>query len=278
MSKPVVVFAQFTAFVVFVTVVLGSIVCVTDSSAACPNWPGCYHGQVAPELALHPMIEFIHRVFSVSCGPSVLLTGIFLRKHSDLRVRLLPWLALAGALGAGIFGMLTIKRGLTSVEAMLDLWCAFIALVAMMVVVALLSARSATGSSLITLTTTIALFMLHGMGVLVAGTGSFTRCIGWPLGCTVESDGHAWLQLLRLPIALVAIIGIVLLKSKLLYLLLGLEVILGVVIITSGLNDAVGSAFSASAAAIVAVVGYYWGIALKKSPTKTRAMRHNKQG
>lgn len=271
MNKTVISFVQFTAFVVLGTVVLGSVVCVTDSSAACPNWPGCYEGQLTPELNLHPMIEFIHRVFSVSCAPVIVVSAILLCKHADLRVRLLPWLALAGALGAGVFGMLTIKRGLSSFEAMLDLWCAFVALVAMMIVVALLSDNATTGTPLLSISTIIALFLLYGTGILVAGDGSFTRCMGWPLSCNTTSDEHLWLQIIRVLIAVAAIIGIVLMKSRLLFLLLGIEAVLGVLLLTLGLNDAIGSAFSATAAGILAVVGYYWGLSLKATPNSTDA-------
>lgn len=263
MNKTVISFVQFTAFVVLGTVILGSIVCVTDSSAACPNWPGCYEGQITPELNLHPIIEFIHRVFSVSCGPTILISAILLRKHADLRVRLLPWLALAGALGAGVFGMLTIKRGLSSFEAMLDLWCAFIALVAMTIVVALLSDKPASSTPVLGFGTTIALFLLHGTGILVAGPGSFTRCMGWPLSCNTTSDEHIWLQIIRIFIAIAAIIGIVLIKSRLLWVVLGVEAVLGVLLLVLGLNDAIGSAFSATAAGILALVSYSWGLSVK---------------
>ena len=48
---------------------------------------------------------------------------------------------------------------------------------------------------------------LYGMGVLVAGDGSFTRCIGWPLGIIIDADHAAPLQILRVILA-VALIGV----------------------------------------------------------------------
>ena len=83
-------FIRFSTFVVFGTVALGAVVCATDSSAACPNWPGCYEGQITPEIQLNPIIEFVHRVFSVSCAPVIIISGILLRKHPNVQVRWLP--------------------------------------------------------------------------------------------------------------------------------------------------------------------------------------------
>ncbi len=260
MSRTTQIFVYLTTFVVLGTVVLGSIVCVTDSSAACPNWPGCYEGQITPEFRLNPMIEFIHRVFSVSCAPAIIITGFLLRHHADKRMRFLPWLALLGACGAGIFGMLTIKRGLSSFEAMLDLWCAFLALVVMGILAANTVQRSTFTSPKVGLLTTVALFLLHGFGILVAGTGSFTRCVGWPLGCNTVADHTLWLQVVRIALALSAVIGIVLLRSKLVSAILAVEVVLGLAILSLGLNDALGSAFSATAAALLLGVAYQWGL------------------
>ena len=35
---------------IFITVLLGGVVCATDSSSACPAWPVCYADQVGPDL------------------------------------------------------------------------------------------------------------------------------------------------------------------------------------------------------------------------------------
>ena len=175
------ILARLSTFVVFGTVVMGAVVCATNSSASCPNWPGCYDGQFTPEFQLNPIIEFVHRVFSMTCAPFVLVMGILLRKHHDRRVRLLPWVALAGALGAGIFGMFTILTGLSPVASMIDLWCALTALVCMVLTTRLLDATQFDATrARIAGYVVVGVAALYGMGVLVAGDGSFTRCIGWP--------------------------------------------------------------------------------------------------
>ena len=130
---------KIAAFITFGTVALGAVVCATYSSAACPNWPGCYFGQILPRGELNPIIEFTHRVFAMSTLPALLVAAVMARKHPLRVVRVLPWFAVAGALGAGIFGMFTIKTGLTPIQGMADLWCALMSLVT--IVITLVAAR-----------------------------------------------------------------------------------------------------------------------------------------
>lgn len=264
--------SRIATFVVFGAVVLGSIVCVTDSSAACPNWPGCYTDQFAPEFQLHPMIEFVHRVFSMATAPVVLLTAILVRRHSRPLVRWLPWVSLVGALGAGVFGMLTIKRGLSAAEGMIDLWCALLALTAISITTMILrSTDTAAETSVVDrkdrsvwyASTIIGLFVLHGTGVLVAGPGSFTRCLGWPLGYNSTADESFGVQIFRIIVAvsLFAVIFFVL-DSRPLKIALIVECVLGAILLAGGLNDVVGSLFSAVAAGIVLVTALEWGRSL----------------
>lgn len=254
------ILARLSTFVVFGTVVRGAVVCATNSSASCPNWPGCYDGQFTPEFQLNPIIEFVHRVFSMTCAPFVLVMGILLRKHHDRRVRLLPWVALAGALGAGIFGMFTILTGLSAVASMIDLWCALTALVCMVLTTRLLGATQFDATrSRIAGYAVVGVAALYGMGVLVAGDGSFTRCIGWPLGIIIDADHAAPLQILRVILA-VALIGVFLwLRSLPVLFALAAELVLGVVIRTSGLTDLLGSLYGAVAVCIIALAAWQWG-------------------
>lgn len=198
------------AVITFAAVALGSLVCATDSSAACPNWPGCYVGQLMPQAALNPVIEFVHRVIAVSTGPVLLAAALVGPRHRrDLTVSVLPWVALAGAFAAGVFGMLTIRVGLTTPQAASDLGASLIAMIAMTTAAVALSRtpRRAwlTPTGRYAWTAVGTLWLLHVTGVFAAGKGSLTRCVSCPVWGIVEIDGPVWLQAARMALAAVAI-------------------------------------------------------------------------
>ncbi|MDO4686678.1 MAG: cytochrome oxidase assembly protein [Corynebacterium sp.] len=248
-------FIRFSTFVVFGAVALGAVVCATDSSAACPNWPGCYEGQITPEIQLNPIIEFVHRVFSVSCAPVIIISGFLLRRHP---ARWLPWIALLGALGAGIFGMMTIWWGLTPFQGMLDLWCALTSLICMVVICALAHPKPNATRARVAGIALIGLALLHGTGILVAGQGSFTRCIGWPLGI-LDVDHTAPLQIFRIVLALALIGTFIWLRSIIVFIGVIAELLLGILIRLTELNDFTGSLYGIVAVSIITAVAWEWG-------------------
>lgn len=210
------------AVITFAAVAMGSLVCATDSSAACPNWPGCYVGQVMPAGALNPLIEFVHRVVAVSTGPLLLAAGLLgLRlghrtptgRRVDPVVQVLPWIALAGALAAGIFGMITIRSGgLSTNQAAADLGGSLIAMIGMTTAAVAVGRTPRT----VRLDTTArfawaavaTLWVVHVTGVYAAGKGSLTRCVSCPVWDVVEIDGPTWLQVTRMVLAAAAIVMI----------------------------------------------------------------------
>lgn len=115
------------------TVALGSVVCATDSSAACPAWPVCYVDQVGPQVHTgwleNPVIEFVHRVISFSCLALLAWSGLLGRRYADPRLRVLPWVAVVSALGSAVFGMMLILFSLPLPLGVLDLGLALFALV-----------------------------------------------------------------------------------------------------------------------------------------------------
>ena len=64
-----------TAASVFILVIIGGVVRVTESGLGCPDWPLCY-GQLLPPLEYTAIIEYTHRfVASVIVGPLILATA-----------------------------------------------------------------------------------------------------------------------------------------------------------------------------------------------------------
>lgn len=200
------------ALLTFASVVMGAVVCATESGAACPTWPGCYDDSFAPAIQLSPMIEFTHRGIAAVTGPAVLIAAILARRVPDRRPRILAWVGLAGTIAAGVFGMLTVKVGIPWWLGMIDLACALTATVSLMLARLMLApgatwVRTTTGR--LAWTAVGALTAVHLSGIAVAGPGSFTRCLGWPfLG--VEADRWPWLQWVRIGLAVAAAAAIAL--------------------------------------------------------------------
>lgn len=194
------------ALLTFASVVMGAVVAATQSGASCPNWPGCYIDQFTPAAQLSPLIEFTHRVIAGATGPAVLVAAILGRKLVDPRPRRLAWIALAGALAAGIFGMLTVKVGIPWWLGLIDLACALTATVSLLLARVLLTpatqwapgrtARVAWGALGL-------LAALHLSAIAVAGPDSFTRVLSWPLG-VLPADRWPVLQSVRVWLAVAA--------------------------------------------------------------------------
>lgn len=189
-------FALVATAVVSLTVAMGSVVCATDSSAACPNWPGCYFDGLLPRAELNPVIEAFHRLVAMTSTPLVLIVAVWASRRPGLPrwQRVLPWAALAGCLLAGLFGMMLILFTLPLPLAILDVASSLVALGAMTVFTAALglpwawsrAAKLAAGGL-------CTLLALHLTALIAAGPGSYTRCLGWPaLGCVDADPSMAW--------------------------------------------------------------------------------------
>lgn len=189
-----------TGVLITVTLALGSTVCATDASASCPNWPGCYVGRLTPKAHTQPVVEFVHRVISSSIGlfglASVIVGWIHRRRNRMLLV--LPLVALVCALASGVFGMMTIKWGINKFEASLDLLAALISMGAIWR--AWFVARHPDSGWHMNTRTRLGLAAAgtlmagHFLAVLVSGSGSLSRCMGWALFVRGVGDGPvaAW--------------------------------------------------------------------------------------
>src|SRR5674476_415276 len=140
---------RLAALFIFLAVAMGAVVCATGSGASCPTWPGCRPDQITPQWQLSPIIEFTHRVVAMSAGPLVLAAAVMSRRlpGPNRWVRILPLVALVGALAAGAFGRLAVLSGLPTWLGAVDLFCALSALTAMGVAAVMVGAPTANSSS-----------------------------------------------------------------------------------------------------------------------------------
>lgn len=290
---------RLAALFTFLAVGMGALVCATGSGASCPTWPGCNPGGIAPHWQLSPIIEFSHRVVAVLAGPLVLAAAVLSARarRTDRAVRILPWVALACAVASGFFGRLVVLRGVPAWMGVIDLTAALTAMTVMAVAAvraSQLRSPDGVGSpdsvgtpdgvgtpgsvgapdgdrtraagqpvSRLAFAGVLVLIAMHVTGILTAGTGSYTRCMGWPLWQLIGTDLHPGLQVLRLFLAglatvLVATVAVLALRdarlrtagSALAVLLAG-ELGLGLVLRVGTVNEALAAAHSALAVALL---------------------------
>jgi heme A synthase len=134
-------------------IALGGVVCVTESSQGCPDWPWCY-GRLIPPPRMDSIIEYTHRLIAA-------LTSLLLRGLSpglaavDLGSALMVQALLLAA---------TVVASARRQDPALPYWLSF---------------RSPFAR--LALWTLVAVFVVLVSGVLVAQGGSIARCLGWPL-------------------------------------------------------------------------------------------------
>jgi cytochrome c oxidase assembly protein subunit 15 len=271
----------------FLATVMGAVVSATKSGAACPTWPGCRPGDIAPPLEVHPVIEFTHRAVAGTAGPLILAAALiaFRLPRPDRWVRILPWVGLVGAIVAALVGRLVVLRGGVPVYVgAADLFCALAGMTAM-VVAAVLASRppAASGSrghwgpvTTIAAVGVGVLMALHVTGIVVAGPGSYTSSVGWPLWQVIESDLHPWLQIVRLVIAGLAAVLVVATAVAVTRMgsraagvsiaaVLVAELALGAVIRVYGLHQAVAGVHSVLAVVLVAGLGLVGAAASRRA-------------
>jgi heme a synthase len=257
----------------FLAAVMGAVVSATQSGAACPTWPGCRSGDVAPSLEVGPVIEFTHRVVAMTAGPLILAAALMAGRlpRPDRWVRTLPWVGLGGAIVAASVGRLVVLEGVPAYVGAIDLFCALTAMTAMGIAAVLASRPSAVSGRPGRITVTAAsgiavLIAMHVTGILVAGRGSYTSSMGWPLWQVIESDRYPWLQIIRLALAgvgavLVFATAVAVFRTGWRWTGVGIavalaaELTLGAVIRAYGLHHAVAAVHSVLAVVLVCALG-----------------------
>jgi heme a synthase len=196
-------------------VALGGIVCATESGAGCPDWPGCY-GRIVPPPQVNAVIEYSHRLVAGLTFP-LILAAAWVSWRRARAIRWLVWPLTASVMfGAAVivFGAFAVLTGLPRLVAALDLASALVTLTLVLTGAVVAFTRHADPMlpdrfsvhnplALLSLGTLCATFVLYVSGVLVAGPGSLTRCVGWPFWRVLPNDMSGWPQVARLGLAVV---------------------------------------------------------------------------
>jgi heme a synthase len=212
-----------TSLLTLVLVIMGGVVCITDSSRGCPDWPACY-GRLIPPMRIDSILEYTHRLLAALTSTFIVASAIagWRRARSVRWVSWPPLLAIAFLVAVSIFGAMVVLRGLEPGLAAVDLGSALMVLALMVTATVVAFARHrdpdlpdrlSFGDPLarLALGTLILVFLVLTSGVLVAASGSPLRCLGWPLygGGWPVAEGRQWLQLARRVLAAVAGVSVI---------------------------------------------------------------------
>ncbi len=192
---------------------IGGVVCVTGSGGGCPDWPGCY-GSIVPPAQTASIIEFMHRLVAGLTFIVIIAAAVVSwRKSSAIRWVSCPSiLAVLLVLVVSAFGAIAVLRGLPPGLAAVDLGSALLVLALVLTAAVVAFAYRANPSLVgglsgrhafarLTFWTLGAVYLVLVSGVLVAGKGSLTRCLGWPMWRTLAMDLPGWPQVVRLLLA-----------------------------------------------------------------------------
>lgn len=180
-----------TAVCVFVLVIIGGVVRVTESGLGCPDWPLCY-GKVLPPLEYTAIIEYTHRfVASVIVGPLLLATAVvgLLRYRHDRWVWIpaavsVPLLIFQGLLG-GVTVLTHLPGGIVALhlgtaEALLAV-CIFLMIAAYRTPIRRTAVVVGDGYHRWAIAGALGVYVVIISGALVTAMGATGACISWPL-------------------------------------------------------------------------------------------------
>ena len=255
-------------------VTMGAVVCATESGAACPDWPGCF-GRAIPPPQIHSIIEYTHRFIAALTTPLIIAAAVvgWRRARGNRLVTRLPLIAIFFTLAVVVFGAFAVLTGLARGVAALDLGSALIVLTLMTTATTAAFAQrnnpslpdrlsTATPFAGLGLATAVAVYAVYVGGILVAGKGSLTRCLSWPIWRILPADVTGLPQVLRLIVAVAAALLVIALVVRAIRergisgvrrpalvaaLAFALEMLVGVVMMTSGASPFLAVVYVAAA-------------------------------
>lgn len=199
------------AVMVYILVLSGGVVCITDSSHGCPDWPTC-HERWFPPNQVNSIIEYSHRLLTPLTLPFLIAAAVVAwRRYRSDRWIFIPTIGAIVCLAVVVFfGALVILTGLPRGWAAVDLGTALMALALMVTASSGMSARYRSpngdlrpsmknGIVRLAVVTTATVYAVLVSGVLVSRPGALMRCLNWP-GVTDlvrPADLFDWLYLLR---------------------------------------------------------------------------------
>ncbi len=199
-------------------IAMGGILCVTQSIRNCPDWPGCF-GRALPPAETGPVLEYTHRLLAGVSSLLIVSSAVvgMVRARQVRWVSIPPVLALVLLLEVSFFGAQVVLRGLSPGWAAVDVGSALL-VVALMVAAAVKASTWAShrqiatqgfrsGPARLALAALAAVYVIYVSGILVAGKGSITSCLGWPIYNLqqVRLDGLTPGNLLRLVMSAAAV-------------------------------------------------------------------------
>ena len=180
-----------TAISVFILVIIGGIVRVTESGLGCPDWPLCY-GKVLPPLEYTAIIEYTHRfVASVIVGPLVLATAIvaLARYRHDRWVWIPTAISVPLLIVQGLLGGVTVLTHLPGEIVALHLGtaealfavCLFIMIASYRTPITRTATTAGNGYHRWAIAGAAGVYVVIISGALVTAMGATGACVTWPL-------------------------------------------------------------------------------------------------
>jgi heme A synthase len=203
---------------VYVLVLSGGVVCITDSSHGCPDWPTCHERWFPPNQA-DSIIEYSHRLLTPLTLPFLIAAAVVAwRRYRSERWVFYPTIGAIVCLAVVVFfGALVILTGLPRFWAAVDLGTALMALALIVTAASGVSARVRSpirdlrpswtnGFAGLALATTATVYTVLVGGVLVSRPGALMRCLNWPgvVGLGKPEDLFGWMYLARFALGVLA--------------------------------------------------------------------------
>ena len=211
------------ALTLYILILTGGVVHVTESTGACPDWPTCF-GQWTPPAGQNVLVssaglDYLHRLVTLVVTPLILAGAIVARRryHHERWISrplyialglLIAQIALGGAIARET---IAVERSwISAIHLALSLLIQASVLVA--VVVAFYQRSRSVRRELtnqpvrlmfrspfarLSLLSLVVLFLLLASGTVVAGTQATTACTEWPLctGGLLPEDLGGWINM-----------------------------------------------------------------------------------